>query len=296
MWVKAVRIYREVVVKAQHLILKERIEVPESAAPAILLPTGLAAVKKDRLPRLAITAVALAHLALIGAAITHTTQYRPLDIINPAEQTSVQVTMVEMPQPEPPPQPQAATETPALLTAENSEREVAQSEPAPPMPAPAAPPIQPKPKPKPKPTPKIEPKPKPVREAPRPVSEEKSSPVQNARVADKTAIPATAKGEMLKSAPNATPKMVSTVGCMVPAPDYPRKAKRLREEGEVLIRLTINANGTLGRSEVARSSGHEDLDQAAMAAVSGIRCNPYLENGQPISVMTVQPVTFKLSR
>ncbi|MGL4684405.1 MAG: energy transducer TonB, partial [Gibbsiella quercinecans] len=251
---------------------------------------------KDRVPKLAIAAVVLAHFVLIGAAITHTTQYRPLDIINPAEQTSVQVTMVEMPQPEPPPPPQAATETPALLTAENSEREVAQSEEAPPVPAPVAPPVPPKPKPKPKPVPKIEPKSKPVREVTRPVSEEKSSPVQNARVADKTAIPATAKGEMLKSVPNAMPKMVSTVGCMVPAPDYPRKAKRLREEGEVLIRLTINANGTLGRSEIARSSGHEALDQAALAAVSGIRCNPYLENGQAISVMTIQPITFKLSR
>ncbi|QTF10840.1 energy transducer TonB [Brenneria izadpanahii] len=281
--------------KAQHLILKERIEVPRSAAPAMLLPAGPAAAKKDRLPQLTMASVALIHLALIGAAITHTTQYRPLDIINPAEQTSVQVTMVEMPQPEPPPEPQAATETPALLTAENSEREVTQGEPASPVPAPAMPAAA-KPKPKPKPTPQIVPKSKPVREAARPTSEEKSSPVQNAKVADKTAIPATAKGEMLKSVPNATPKMVSTVGCMVPAPDYPRKAKRLREEGEVLIRLTINANGTLGRGEVARSSGYEDLDQAAMAAVSGIRCNPYLENGQAIAVMTVQPVTFKLSR
>lgn len=140
--------------KAQHLIVKERIEVPKNAAPAMLLPIGLAAAKKDRLPKLAIAAVALVHLALIGAAITHTTQYRPLDIINPAEQSSVQVTMVEMPQPEPPPAPQAATETPALLTAENSEREVAQSEEAPPEPTPVAPPVPPKPKPKPKPTPR----------------------------------------------------------------------------------------------------------------------------------------------
>ncbi|WP_346079714.1 energy transducer TonB [Gibbsiella dentisursi] len=282
--------------KAQHLIVKERIEVPKSAAPAMLFPIGLAAAKKDRVPKLAIAAVVLVHFVLIGAAITHTTQYRPLDIINPAEQSSVQVTMVEMPQPEPPPAPQAATETPALLTAENSEREVAQSEEAPPEPTPVAPPVPPKPKPKPKPTPKVEPKPKPVREVTRPVSEEKPLPVQNARVADKAALQATAKGEMLKSAPNATPKMVSTIGCMVPAPDYPRKAKRLRQEGEVLIRLAINANGSLGRGEIARSSGYQDLDQAALAAVSGIRCNPYLENGQAISVMTIQPITFKLPR
>ncbi|HCT5785541.1 TPA: energy transducer TonB [Klebsiella variicola] len=295
MRVKVVRIHREVVVKAQHLIVKERIDAPKSAAPAMLLPIGLAAAKKDRVPRLAIAAVALVHFVLIGAAITRTTQYRPLDIINPAEQSSVQVTMVEMPAPEPPP-PQAATEAPALLTAENSEREVAQSKEAPPEPTPVAPPVPEKPKPRPKPKPKVEPKLKPVREITRPENDEKPSPIQNARVADKAALQATAKGEMLKSAPNATPKMISTVGCMVPAPVYPRKAKRLRQEGEVLIRLTITASGSLGRSEIARSSGYQDLDLAALAAVSGIRCNPYLENGQAISVMTIQPITFKLPR
>ncbi|HBR1414501.1 TPA: energy transducer TonB [Klebsiella pneumoniae] len=277
--------------KAQHLIVKERIDAPKSAAPAMLLPIGLAAAKKDRVPRLAIAAVALVHFVLIGAAITRTTQYRPLDIINPAEQSSVQVTMVEMPAPESPPPPQAATEAPALLTAEKSEREVTHEE-APPEPTPVAPPVPEKPKPK----PKVEPKLKPVREITRPENDEKPSPIQNARVADKAALQATAKGEMLKSAPNASPKMVSTVGCMVPAPVYPRKAKRLRQEGEVLIRLTITASGSLGRSEIARSSGYQDLDLAALAAVSGIRCNPYLENGQAISVMTIQPITFKLPR
>lgn len=268
--------------------------MPNSAAHATLLSSGFAAEHQNRLPKLTIAAVVLVHMALIGAAITHTTQYRPLDIINPAEQTSVQVTMVEMSEPEPPPAPQAAIETPALLTAENSDRDVEQHEEAPSVPAPIAPPAPPKPKPKP--TPKVEQKPKPVRETARPVPHEKTLPMPNAQVANKAALPATARGEMLKSAPNATPKMVSTVGCRVPAPDYPRKAKRLREEGAVLIRLAINADGSLGRSEVARSSGYADLDQAAMAAVSGIRCNPYLENGQAIAVMTIQPITFKLPR
>ncbi|NDL65652.1 TonB family protein [Enterobacteriales bacterium SAP-6] len=282
--------------KAQRLMLKDRIEVPERAATAVLLPAGPAAAKKDYRPRLTVAAVALAHLALIAAAITHTTQYRPLDIINPAEQTSVQVTMVEQPQPEPPPVP-LVSEAPPVLTADNSEREVAQNESAPVAPAPEIKPeIPPPPRPKPKPAPKIKPTPQPVREPSRPVTQEKPSPVQNAKVADRVAIPAATQGEMLKSVPNATPKNVSTVGCQVPAPDYPRKAKRLQEEGEVLIRLIINANGTLSRGEVARSSGYEDLDQAAMAAVSRIRCNPYVENGQAISVMTVQPITFKLSR
>ncbi|MCX2195142.1 energy transducer TonB [Pantoea agglomerans] len=269
--------------KAQHLMLKDRIEVLEIAAKIQYLPPGSATADKKYLPKITVALVILAHLGLIAAAITHTTQYRPLDIINPAEHTSVEVTMVEAPQPvEPPPLPRV-TDAPMVLSAENSEREEVVPVP---VPVPEVKPITPPPKPQPK--PKIVSKPKPA--------QEKTARLQNAKVSDQAAIPATSRGEMLKSVPHATPKTVATVGCQVPAPAYPRKAKRLQEEGEVLIRLVINANGTLGRSDVARSSGHEDLDQAAMAAVSRIRCNPYLENGQAISVMTVQPITFKLSR
>ncbi|TCV93521.1 outer membrane transport energization protein TonB [Biostraticola tofi] len=280
--------------KAQQLMLNDRIEVPAMAAAAMPLPTGIAA-KKNYLSRLTVAAVIIAHLAVIAAALTQTTQYRPLDIINPAEQTSLQVTMVEAPVPEPaPPEPQV-NEAPPVLAAENSQREVVQNETVPATPAPEIKPVTPTPKPLPKPKPKKVIKAKPVQENPRPVVEAEPAPIKNARVAAQAAIPATSRGEMLKSVPNATPKSVSTVGCQVPAPDYPRKAKRLRQQGEVLIRLVINANGTLGRSEIARSSGFDSLDQAAMAAVSGIRCNPYLENGQAIPVMTVQPITFTLA-
>lgn len=293
---RAVWIYREVVVKA-HLMVKDKIEVPALTATTVLLPAVPSADKKNRLPKLTVAAVVLAHLALIAAAITHTTQYRPLDIINPAEQTSVEVTMVDAPPPEPPPVPvPQASDAPPVLTADNSERDVAPSDTPAVAPVPETKPEMPQPKPRPVPKPKIIPKPKPTREKPRPAVQEKSTPVQNAKVADRAAIPATARGEMLKSVPNATPRTVATVGCQVPAPDYPRKAKRLQEEGEVLIRLVINANGTLDRGDIARSSGYDDLDQAAMAAVSRIRCNPYLENGRAIAVMTVQPITFKLSR
>lgn len=280
--------------KAQHLMYKDKIAMPEGAAAAVRLPQS-PAPKKDPVPRLAVAVVLLVHLALIAVAITHTTQYHPLDLINPAEQTSVEVTMVEAPTPEPPPVTHI-DEAPPVLTADNSEREVAQTE-APPVAPPPEPKIEtPPPKPMPKPVPKPTPKPKPAPVKTRPAAEAKPTPEQTAKAADQAAVPATTKGEMLKSAPNAAPKAVSTVGCQVPAPDYPRKAKRLQEEGEVLIRLVIKADGTLGRSEVARSSGYDDLDQAAVSAVSRIRCNPYMENGQAISVMTVQPITFKLSR
>ena len=100
----------------------------------------------------------------------------------------------------------------------------------------------------------------------------------------------------MQSNSSAQPKNVAAIGCAVPQPDYPRRAQRLKQEGEVLVRLVINPQGQLTRYEIARGSGFDVLDQAALAAVQKIRCTPYIENGQPIAVMTLQPVSFRLGR
>ncbi|HDX8863280.1 TPA: energy transducer TonB [Klebsiella michiganensis] len=281
--------------KAQQLMFNEKIDSIGMFAHSKSTFAAPVMANKSHLPKIAVAGVILAHLVLVAVAITHTKQYRPMDIINPAEQSSIQVTMIDVPPPPPKPTP-IVTEVPKVLTSDQSEREVKQVDTAPPPPEPkveTSPPVAP---PKIQPPPKVVPKVKPRIEKPRPIAKEKPSPIQNAKVADKVAILATSQGKMLKSAPNATPKNVSTVGCQVPAPDYPRRAKRLQEEGEVLIRVLINSNGSLGHSEIARSSGYDDLDQAAVDAVSRIKCNPYIEDGQAISVMTIQPITFKLAR
>ncbi|MBA4820389.1 energy transducer TonB [Pantoea ananatis] len=273
--------------KAERLIFKDHLSVPGIPTAPLIAPQGAQSSCKKNLPKLAVSAVVILHLALIAMAITHTTQYHPLNIINPATQTSIEATMVEAPA-EPVPVPEVV-KAPPVLTADNSTREIDQDD---------VKPVVPPPEPKVVPT---KPKPKPVvrhktlTEKTHPVEPVKPSPVQNAKVAERTAIPATSQGQMLKSVPNAAPRNVATVGCQVPAPDYPRRAKRLQEQGEVLIRLIINSDGTVKHREIARSSGFDDLDQAAMEAVSRIRCNPYMENGQAISVMTIQPITFKLS-
>ena len=255
--------------KAERLIFKDHLSVPGIPTAPLIAPQGAQSSCKKNLPKLAVSAVVILHLALIAMAITHTTQYHPLNIINPATQTSIEATMVEAPA-EPVPVPEVV-KAPPVLTADNSTREIDQDDVKPVV------------------------RHKTLTEKTHPVEPVKPSPVQNAKVAERTAIPATSQGQMLKSVPNAAPRNVATVGCQVPAPDYPRRAKRLQEQGEVLIRLIINSDGTVKHREIARSSGFDDLDQAAMEAVSRIRCNPYMENGQAISVMTIQPITFKLS-
>ncbi|WP_185070591.1 energy transducer TonB [Delftia acidovorans] len=48
---------------------------------------------------------------------------------------------------------------------------------------------------------------------------------------------------------------------------YPEQAKRLRQEGRVVIKARIDPDGKIRRAEIDQSSSHAILDEAAMAAV-----------------------------
>nr|WP_283163611.1 energy transducer TonB [Brenneria tiliae] len=241
-------------------------------------------------------AVVLLHTAAVALLITRTTEYTPLNLVNPAESVTIQATMVEEPEPEP----VAELEPePPVLTSDQGEREIApvvEKQPAPPAPLP--PPVKrevktpPKPQVKPRPVqPKTVTPPQPVARIERPSAPASASPATATELT-----PGNSRGNMMQNNPGAIPKNVASVGCAVPQPEYPRRARRLQQEGEVLIRLVIGPDGRLLKHEIARGSGYETLDQAAMSAVAQARCTPYRENGQAISVMTLQPVNFKLSR
>lgn len=282
--------------KAQQIYTQDIIIAPGIDEPVI----AAAAYKfsKGKSNRLVITGVIVIHLLILAMIITRTTQYKPLNIINPSNNKSVEVTMVEDDTPEPIAESASDTPAPRILATDKDAPELVKSPPTAPVQQPEVK-LKSPPKTVTKPKDKTPVKPHKVVK-PLPVhkvipSLEKAHTIDNAKIAEKTALPATTHGPMLKSAPQADPKSVSTVGCEVPAPDYPRRARRLQEEGQVLVRLVIAANGTLSNSTIARSSGFDDLDQSALAAVSRAHCQPYIENGQAISVMTIQPVNFKIS-
>lgn len=50
-----------------------------------------------------------------------------------------------------------------------------------------------------------------------------------------------------------------------PTPSYPRKALRLRWEGTVRLRIQVDASGVVRDVELVESSGHDVLDEAAIA-------------------------------
>ncbi len=78
-------------------------------------------------------------------------------------------------------------------------------------------------------------------------------------------------------------------------PEYPPAARRFGEEGRVVLRLYILPNGTVGQAEVARSSGSDRLDQAALdEAKSSWRFLPATQDGKPVAAWLQAAVVFKL--
>jgi protein TonB len=77
-------------------------------------------------------------------------------------------------------------------------------------------------------------------------------------------------------------------------PVYPFMSKRLNEQGTVMLRVQVKADGTAGHVEVKSSSGFPRLDQAAMDAVKTWRFNPATVDGKPIEEWYQVPITLKL--
>ena len=76
-------------------------------------------------------------------------------------------------------------------------------------------------------------------------------------------------------------------------PVYPEMAKRLREQGTVVVGATIGIDGKIHGAEVVIAPS-ELLGAAALDAVSHWEYKPYLLNGEPVEVETTVTVTFSL--
>jgi protein TonB len=78
-------------------------------------------------------------------------------------------------------------------------------------------------------------------------------------------------------------------------PPYPLLARRQGQEGKVTLRLTIQADGHVGKAEIAQSSGSEILDSAAVGWIMAHWLyKPALQNGQAVASQATAAVTFSL--
>jgi protein TonB len=75
-------------------------------------------------------------------------------------------------------------------------------------------------------------------------------------------------------------------------PKYPLESLRKKEQGTVMLRLTIGTNGSVSSISVAKSSGFDRLDDAALRAVRLWRWRPMVRDGQALEVMGVMAIPF----
>jgi len=176
----------------------------------------------------------------------------------------------------------------------------------------------PKPTPTPRPTPTPTPPP-PLKNTPPPVAlklhvlQTKSNdtsgtgPVENAYTPPPvgnengapTAVPTVAPTEAPTEAPTPSGPIEATDASFLPGgkvePEYPDMARDQNIQGDVTIRITIDATGAVIDAEVSSSSGSSLLDDAALKAAKASKFRPYLVNGVPQKQDYLIVYTFDLN-
>jgi protein TonB len=79
-----------------------------------------------------------------------------------------------------------------------------------------------------------------------------------------------------------------------PKPAYPKQSRRLNEQGQVLIRVFVAADGSPQQGEIKTSSGFDRLDQEALRTVMRWRFVPGQRFGTPEAMWFNVPVNFVL--
>jgi len=76
---------------------------------------------------------------------------------------------------------------------------------------------------------------------------------------------------------------------------YPPLATRLGHQGVTTIGFTIQPDGSVTNVHVTESSGHDELDQAAVPCAERWQYKPAMQNGQPVAVPWTTKVVWKLT-
>ena len=77
-------------------------------------------------------------------------------------------------------------------------------------------------------------------------------------------------------------------------PVYPEAEKKAGTEGDVVIKALVDKTGKVVEVEVAKTSGHEALDKAAVEAAYQNEFKPAMQDGKPVAIWVAYKVAFKL--
>jgi periplasmic protein TonB len=75
---------------------------------------------------------------------------------------------------------------------------------------------------------------------------------------------------------------------------YPESARLAGVQGTTVIRVRVARDGGVADAVIERSSGHEELDAAAMEAAKRLRFEPARRGGEPVDMWFLLPVHFSL--
>lgn len=78
-------------------------------------------------------------------------------------------------------------------------------------------------------------------------------------------------------------------------PEYPKASRQRGEEGDVVLVLSINAQGHVDSASVAESSGYQELDAAAVRAANKARFSPAKRGRTAVASEARVTITFRLT-
>lgn len=80
-----------------------------------------------------------------------------------------------------------------------------------------------------------------------------------------------------------------------PQPPYPPMSRKMREQGRVILRVLIAADGTARQVDIKVSSGYKRLDESAQNTVRRWRFVPARRGETPIEMWYDVPISFSLN-
>lgn len=78
-------------------------------------------------------------------------------------------------------------------------------------------------------------------------------------------------------------------------PKYPLESRRRREQGTVILAITLDTEGKVATVTLSKSSGFDRLDKAALGAVRRWRWSPTIRGGEAVAVRGVVEIPFELT-
>lgn len=132
-------------------------------------------------------------------------------------------------------------------------------------------------------------------EPPRPLPPAPEAPIEVKEAQTAPSAPAIAAAAPVPAPPApVTPPSFNADYLHNPKPDYPVLARRMGEQGKVLLRVYVTASGRAERVELRASSGSARLDQAALDTVRGWRFVPAKQGSEPTPAWVIVPIVFSM--